>query len=150
MYVDDLKSRTYFNHLTYATRISLFIRTKRRRFLLLFLFFLFFNPIANVMGFILARLERSGRKYKRRWIQSKFPNVMHAQTALDTNYEATKITSQSQERVCEVMLRADRQLKEGVTRAFIIKVLEQVDLLRFKSYIDGNEQRRADLIRKRS
>ncbi len=93
MYVDDLKSRTYFNHLTYATRISIFLRTKRRRFLLLFLFFLFFNPIANVMGFILARLERSARKYKRRWIQSKFPNVMHAQTALDTNYEATKITS---------------------------------------------------------
>ena len=66
--LEDMRDKTYFNHLSTWTRIKIFLSTKRRRFFYLFLFFMTFTLTGNVMGFITARLERSARKYKKQWI----------------------------------------------------------------------------------
>ena len=63
--LEDMRAKTYFNHLGYWNRVKIFIRTKRRRFLLLFLLVLTFNFSGNFFGFIIARFERSARKYKK-------------------------------------------------------------------------------------
>lgn len=68
--LDDMKARTYFNHLSTWTRIKVFMTTKRRRFMYIFLFFLCFNLIGNFFGFLAARAERTARKYKKQWIFS--------------------------------------------------------------------------------
>ena len=78
-----MQFRTYFNHLSYWTRVRLFFRNKRRTFLYGFLFLLAFNLIGNVSGFFLARAERSARKYKRQWIMKRYPNVMTYPSARD-------------------------------------------------------------------
>jgi hypothetical protein len=108
------------------TRVGLFLRTKRRRFLYLFLIFLGFNFIGNIFGFLAARLERSTRKYKRQWILSTNPAVMSYQSAVDTLYEPKKLSQPSTERVSEAFLRVDRLLKDGFSRLLIIKVFEEV------------------------
>lgn len=74
--VADMRARTYFNHLGYWQRVKIFFRTKRRRFLYIFLFFVAFNYIGNLVGFFLARLERSGRKYKKAFVMWYNPTLM--------------------------------------------------------------------------
>ena len=68
-----MRAKIYFNHLTTRQRMGIFFRTKRRRFLLIFMFILAFNLVGNVFGFMAARLERSSRKYKKQWILKKNP-----------------------------------------------------------------------------
>ena len=106
--------------------MRLFFRNKRRTFFYGFLFLLTFNLFANVSGFLLARLERSARKYKRQWILNKYPNVLTYPSAIDTLYEPLSISTGSTDKLGETFLKLDRQLKEGVTRLFIIRALEKV------------------------
>ena len=121
-----MRSKEYFNHLSTRTRIGIFFRTKRRRFLYIFLFALSFNYIGNVFGFIFARLERSARKYKKDWILKYNPNIMSYQSALDTTYEPIKLSQDSTDKLSEAFLKTDRLLKEGVSRLIILRVLDKV------------------------
>jgi hypothetical protein len=82
-----MRLKTYFNHLGYWQRIKIFFKTKRKRFLYIFLFFIAFNYIGNFVGFFLARLERSGRKYKKNFIMAYYPTLMTYQSAIDATYE---------------------------------------------------------------
>jgi hypothetical protein len=58
----------YFNHMKYRTRIVVFMRLRWKRFAYLGLIVLAFNFLANVFGFIFARVERSSRKYKKLYL----------------------------------------------------------------------------------
>ena len=120
-----MRAKTYFNHLGYWQRIKLFFRTKRRRFLYIFLFFVAFNYIGNLAGFFLARLERSGRKYKKAFVMWYNPLLMTYQTAIDTLYEPSKLSVASTERLAEAFLRIDRQLKHGVSRLLLITAMRK-------------------------
>ena len=90
--VEDMRAKVFFNHLTYRQRTLIFMKTKKRRFLLIFLFVVTFNFIGNFFGFFLARAERSSRKYKKQWILKNNPGVLTYQYALDTQYEPMKIS----------------------------------------------------------
>jgi hypothetical protein len=81
--LEEMKSRAYFNHLGKWQRVKIFMRTKRRRFFYIFLFVMAFNWFGNVVGFFLARMERSGRKYKKQWIMNNNPAIMSFMTAVD-------------------------------------------------------------------
>jgi hypothetical protein len=111
------------------TRVKIFLKTKRRRFLYLFLAYLFFNFIGNFFGFVAARFERSTRKFKRQWILSKNPAIMSYSSAVDTLYEPKKLSQQSFDKVCEAFLKVDRLLKDGFSRLLIIKVFEEVSVI---------------------
>ena len=79
-----------------------------RRFLYIFLFIMAFNFLGNGLGFVTARLERSMRKYKKRYIVNKYPQLMAYQSALDTAYETKKISQQSTDKLSEAFIRIDR------------------------------------------
>lgn len=126
-----MRAKTYFNHLSTWTRIKVFMTTKRRRFMYLFLFFLSFNLIGNFFGFLAARAERTARKYKKQWIFSKNPLILTYQSAVDTLYEPKGITQGSTERVSEAFLKYDRVLRDGMSRLLILRVLEKVRNCKF-------------------
>ena len=123
-----MREKTYFNHLSTWTRIKIFMSTKRKRFLYLFLFFLTFNLTGNMVGFITARLERSARKYKKQWIFKRNPLLMTYQSAIDTLYEPKAITTISTERLSEAFLKYDRVLKDGMSRLLILRIMEKVSI----------------------
>lgn len=87
-----MRSKEYFNHLKKWDRIKIFFRTKRRRFLYLFLIFVAFNFLGNIVGFFLARMERSARKYKKQWIMGYNPALMTYHSAIDTLYVPAKLS----------------------------------------------------------
>ena len=124
--LDDIRARTYFNHLSTWTRIKVFMSTKRRRFMYLFLLFLTFNLTGNFFGFLAARLERTARKYKKQWIFGKNPLILTYQSAVDTLYEPKGLTQSSTDRVTEAFLKYDRVLTDGMSRLMIIRVMEKV------------------------
>lgn len=124
-----MRAKEYFNHLRKRDRIAIFFRTKRRRFLYLFLFILAFNFFGNAVGFLLARMERSARKYKKLWIMDYNPAIMSYHTAVDTLYVPMKLSQQSTDKLGEIFLRLDRQLKDGVSRGLLIKALRQSGLI---------------------
>ena len=130
-----MKVKAYFNHLGYWQRIKIFMRTKKRRFFLLFMFFVAFNFIGNAVGFFLARLERSGRKQKKNLIFSKNPTLLSYPTAIDTLYEPSKLSTQSFEKLGDAFLRLDRQLKDGMSRLLILTVLKKSGLISNKEEI---------------
>lgn len=66
--LEDIRLKTYFNHLGKWQRVKIFLKTKKKRFFYIFLFILAFNWLGNIVGFFLARAERSARKYKKQWI----------------------------------------------------------------------------------
>ena len=92
-HMDDMRSREYFNHLSYRTRIKLFLKTKKKRFFCIFLFVVAFNFIGNVFGFTLSRLERFFRKAKKNWIMKKNPNIITYQSAVDTLYQPQMLSA---------------------------------------------------------
>ena len=124
--LEDMREKTYFNHLSTWTRIKIFLSTKRKRFFYLFLIFLTFNITSNLAGFIIARLERSARKYKKKWIFNKNPLLMTYQSAVDTLYEPKAMTTVSTDRLSEAFLKYDRVLKDGMSRLLILRVMEKV------------------------
>lgn len=130
-----MRAKTYFNHLKKWDRVKIFFRTKRRMFLYLFLFILAFNFLGNVVGFFLARLERSARKYKKQWILGYNPSLMTYSTAMDTMYVPMKISQQSTDRLGELFLRIDRDLKEGVTRGLLVKTFLESGLIKEKNEV---------------
>lgn len=89
---NELRARPYFNHLSMLTRMKIFFISKRKRFFYAFMFFLSFNLIGNVFGFIAARVERSTRKLKKQWIFSKNSSLLTYPTAVDTLYEPESIS----------------------------------------------------------
>ena len=121
-----MKAKPYFNHLGKWQRVKIFMRTKRRRFFYIFLFILAFNVIGNMAGFLIARLERSARKYKKQFIMSSNPAIMSYQTAADTLYEPMKLSQSSTDRLGDAFLRYDRLLKDGFSRLLILRVLKNM------------------------
>jgi hypothetical protein len=88
----------------------LFFKTKKSRFLWIFLFAATFRYSGNVFGFFTSRWERTLRKLKKRWIYKYNPYIITYQSAIDTVYEPTKISQFSTERLSEAFLKVDRQL----------------------------------------
>ncbi len=129
--------KTYFNHLGYWQRIKLFLKTKKKRFLYIFAFFIAFNFIGNFCGFIVARLERSARKYKKIAIKKYNPSLITYQTAVDTMYEPMKMSSASADKITETFLRLDRQLMDGMSRLLIIQAFKRCGMI-----TDLEEERR--------
>lgn len=130
-----MRAKQYFSHLKRWDRVKIFFRSRRRMFLYLFLFILAFNFLGNVVGFFLARLERSARKYKKQWIMGKNPSLITYSTAMDTMYVPMKISQQSTDRLGDLFLRIDRDLKEGVSRGFLVKALLESGLITDKQQV---------------
>ncbi|CDW80714.1 UNKNOWN [Stylonychia lemnae] len=143
----------YFNHMKYRTRILVFMRMRWKRFAYIGLLIMAFNVLANVFGFVFARIERSSRKYKKIYLQNKHPHLMGYQSAFDTLYSPKIISQQSTDRLCDTFTRIDRYLKHGVSRQLIINVLQRVNIYIYtcqigrlteeqqKKIIDGSKQK---------
>ena len=85
-----------------------------------------FNFTGNLLGFSMARIERSLKKYKKQWILKKNPKIMSYQTAIDTLYEPKTISSYNTDKLSESFIKYDRLLKYGFTRQLLINVLTKV------------------------
>lgn len=135
MVAEEHREKEYFNHLSTWTRIKLFFTRKKRRFFYLLLIYLTFQYASGVFGFFTARVERSYRKYKKRWIQKYNPHIITYTTALETAYEPEKLSHYSTERLSEAFIKVDRMLKHGVSRQLIINVLSKVRFHHFQLYL---------------
>lgn len=124
--LEEWREREYFNHLGYWTRMKLFVQMRKKRFFYIFLFVLSFNYFANVLGFFAARIERSGRKYKKKFLMKRYPNTITYQSALDTLYEPKKLSLQSTDLLGESFIKIDRLLRDGVSRQLIIDTFQKV------------------------
>ena len=124
--LDDMHAEIKFNHLSYFRRIRLFLWRMKWR-LLFFGGLIYLSPVfGNGGGFISARIERSSRKYKKRWLYRYNPHCITYTTALETVWEPTKLSRPSTERLSETFVRLDRELEYGVSRQLIIDALKKV------------------------
>jgi len=82
-----------------------------------------FTYWANPLGFFAAKMERTFKRYKRRLILHFFPGCMAYTTAIETTWEPKKLSRVSTERLGEMFVRLDRDLKHGVTRQLVLDVV---------------------------
>ena len=92
------------------------MQTKKKRIFFILLFILTFNYTGNIFGFFTSRVERTIKKYKKRWILKYNPEIITYDSALETLYTPTKISQFSQDRLSEAFIKYDRQLANGFSR----------------------------------
>ena len=102
----------------------------------------------------MARVERFGKKYKLRWITKYNPSCVAYTTALEANWEPTKLSRTSTDSLSEAFVKLDRELEWGMSRQLIINVLKKVSIsqtiLYFKLQMDCMTEDEADAYRKES
>jgi hypothetical protein len=121
--VTALQAEIKFNHVPYFRRFLMFVSRKRFRFFMVGLIYGTFVTWSNVVIFGSAKLERSFKQFKQGQILKYSPWCMGPATAIETMWEPTSLSRQSTEQLGELFVRLDRELKEGVSRQLIEKVL---------------------------
>ena len=121
--IEELQHEVKYNHLPLLRRVPNFLWRKKWRFVVIALATYTFTYWANGVGFISSKLERTFKRYKRRFITRIAPNCMAYQTALDNNWEPSKLSRVSTEKLSEMFIKLDRELPHGVSRQLIVEVL---------------------------
>jgi hypothetical protein len=81
-----------FNHVPYFQRFFMFVKRTRVRFTGVALLFITFTVWGNFLILASSKIERTFRKYKKRWIFNKYPALMAYQSAIDTAYEPKNLS----------------------------------------------------------
>lgn len=115
-----------YNHLPASRRFRMFLRRYRWKIFFFGIFLYFFRTWGNGLGFITARIERSSRKYKKRWIAKYNPHCITYMSAIETTWEPKKLCRPSTDRLSEIFLKMDRELEHGMSRQLIIDALKKV------------------------
>lgn len=85
----------FYNHLRVRHRISAFLTTKKKRLLMILAAIISFNFTGNMIGLVMAKIERKYKSYKFQKILQMCPEVVMYQTAIDTSYNVTGLSTQS-------------------------------------------------------
>jgi hypothetical protein len=124
--LEDINAEMKYNHLSRTKRTRMFLKRYRWRILFIGLFVYMFNIWGNGFGFFAARMERSYRKYKKRWLTRYNPHCITYTTAIETTWEPKRLSRPSTERLSELFVRLDRELEHGVSRQLILDSLREV------------------------
>ena len=135
--LEDINAEMKYNHLPYNKRIRMFLRRYRWRLFFLGLFIYAFHVWGNGLGFFTARIERSYRKYKKRWLARYNPHCITYTTALETTWEPKRLSRPSTEKLSELFVRVDRELEYGMSRQLILDALREVSHLKYANLTDG-------------
>ena len=119
----ELQHEIKYNHLPYFRRIPHFLWRKKWRFVFIGLATWSFTYWANGLGFVSSKLERTFKRYKRSLITRYAPTCMTYQTALDNSWEPSKLSRVSTEKLSDMFVKLDRELKHGVSRKLVQDVL---------------------------
>ena len=65
-------------------RVRIFLSTKKKRLLYIFLFLASFNYLGNVIGMAFTGIERAFKKLKHQWTVDKYPELIMYPSALET------------------------------------------------------------------
>lgn len=87
--------KTY--HAKMRTRIAYFLKTKRRRFVYLFIFLAAFQSLDNILKFVGARMERNFKRFKEAWVYRKYPELFVSPTAQLTNFKTKTLSTQTEQ-----------------------------------------------------
>ena len=82
--VEQMEEARNYAHLSLPRRIRLFFMEKKRRFFYVFLLFMTFHYWSRVSMWVSARIERTSKKYRKRWIYRFQPTIIVYPTALET------------------------------------------------------------------
>jgi hypothetical protein len=119
----ELQHEIKYNHLPSYRRIPHFLWRKKWRFVCIGLATWSFTYWANGVGFASSKLERTFKRYKRSLLTKYVPTCMAYQTALENTWEPKKLSRVSTEKLSDVFVKLDRELKHGVSRRLILDVL---------------------------
>lgn len=97
--IPDIEAEMTFNHLPYGIRFFMFINRIRFRIFVILSLGALFNYWGNLMGIASSKVERTFKKYKRRWIYRYNRAAMTYPTALETLYEPMKLSRQSTDKL---------------------------------------------------
>jgi len=124
--IEDVNSDMKYNHLPYWRRFAMFLGRYKWKLFFFGLFASAFNYWGNGLGFITARMERSYRKYKKRWIIRYNPQCITYTTALDTMWEPKKLSRTTTEKLSELFVQIDKEMEYGFSRQLVVDVLKKV------------------------
>lgn len=124
-----MEDMAVYNHLPYLLRTKLFIWRTKFRWVFLIIAVATFNFWGNAFGLLSAKIERTYKKYKKRWITRYNPECITYQSALDTMYEPKALSRGSTERLCELFIRVDREMQHGFSRQLIADALKAMEKL---------------------
>lgn len=86
-----------------------------------------FNSWANATIFASSGLERAFKRWKHGHIYKNYPQCMGYDTAFETNWESGQLSRESSERLGQIFVMADREIKGGVTRPVLEQILGEMD-----------------------
>jgi hypothetical protein len=93
----------------------MFVWRKRTRFSVVILLGSTFTQWGNAIILISSKLERTFKRYKREWILKRSPWTVGWQSAIDTTWQPKTLSRQSTDRIGELFVKVDRELKGGIT-----------------------------------
>ena len=121
--INVMEEDVKYNHLPLFRRVGLFFYKRKWRFIFAAALYGGFRYWGNGMGLIGSKIERTFKKYKKRWIFRYNPTCMAHQSAIDTMYTPAALSRQSTDLVSEMFVKVDREMEYGVSRQLIIDTL---------------------------
>ena len=114
--LEDLHAEVKYNHLPVNRRVRLFFHRYRWKFFWGFIAVYLFTLWGNAFGFVTARMERTYRKYKKRWLYRYNPSCITYTTAIETTWQPKRLSRPSTDRLSEMFVKLDRELEYGMSR----------------------------------
>jgi hypothetical protein len=124
--LEDMHAEVKYNHLPYSKRVRMFLSRYKWKIFFAGLFFYLFNFWGNALGFASSRIEKSYRKYKKRWLVRYNPHCITYMSAIETTWEPKRLSRQSTERLSEAFVKFDREMEHGMSRQLILDTLRVV------------------------
>ena len=122
----EMQADIVYNNIPYMRRFSMFTWRMRFRFFFLGSLYAAFHYWGNLFAMFTARMERTYKKYKKRWITKYNPACIEYESAREALWEPTKISRQSSKKLSEQFVKLDRELEFGFSRQLVIDVLTEV------------------------
>ena len=97
----DVQSEIVYNNMPYIRRFYHFVIRIRFRIFVVGSFAALFNYWGNILGMGTSKVERTYRKYKKRWIFRNNPSLITYDTALETLFEPVHISRPSANQLSE-------------------------------------------------
>ena len=98
---EEMQHDVWFNNIPYFRRFLLFLWRVKYRYIFVGLIYYGFSYWGNVVALFTARVERSFKKYKGQWLQKNNPECMGYQSATDTLWEPSKLSTKNTKKLSE-------------------------------------------------
>lgn len=118
-----------YNHLPVFTRFGKWLWRAKWKFMMLGVAYAGFGYWGNPVGMIAAKLERTNKKYKKRWMLRYCPESYTYPSAMETTWQSSKLSRPSQDILSDMFVKIDREMKHGFSRQLIVDALQKMDLM---------------------